>query len=310
MIQFNGVNMLSERQNDFAFNKINVPVEAIERIEIVRGPLSVIYGAGAFFGVINIITTNEIGEAGNSQVAFGYGSQNSQRQFARYSINKNGFVMSMNVMNSTRDGFTQPWNSMISDSAYNLYASVYSSAAPYDTTTADAYQNQQINKERYSRSHQSINMAIAYEDFSANMNFARSDFGFSFIHPGPGNRNSYISNTINTQLKYAKTGPSNRFNYEFKLAHFFSQVDASYKYFLESSYTPGEDLVASIRTEANGRYKIVESDGDSTWGMQLSGGLAYTSNYQNSSTYNAAEFNLRNWSILLTPNTNLETLAF
>ena len=33
-----------------------MPVEAISRIEVIRGPGSAVYGADAFAGVINIIT--------------------------------------------------------------------------------------------------------------------------------------------------------------------------------------------------------------------------------------------------------------
>ena len=34
--------------------QINIPPEAIDRIEVIRGPMSVMYGTGAFFGAINI----------------------------------------------------------------------------------------------------------------------------------------------------------------------------------------------------------------------------------------------------------------
>lgn len=36
--------------------EFGIPLEAIERIEIVRGPGSALYGAGAMFGVVNVIT--------------------------------------------------------------------------------------------------------------------------------------------------------------------------------------------------------------------------------------------------------------
>ena len=42
------------RHNDFALNWI--PVDAIERIEVVRGPMSSLYGSDALGGVVNIIT--------------------------------------------------------------------------------------------------------------------------------------------------------------------------------------------------------------------------------------------------------------
>ena len=42
------------RHNDFDLNWI--PVDAIERIEVVRGPMSSLYGSDALGGVVNIIT--------------------------------------------------------------------------------------------------------------------------------------------------------------------------------------------------------------------------------------------------------------
>jgi outer membrane receptor for ferrienterochelin and colicin len=57
------------------WSNIPVPVEEIERIEVVRGPGSALYGADAFNGVVNIITKTP-GEGGNG-VNVGYGSENS-----------------------------------------------------------------------------------------------------------------------------------------------------------------------------------------------------------------------------------------
>ncbi len=317
LIQVNGVNMLSERQNDFAMNKINVSVESIERIEIVRGPLSIIYGAGAFFGVINIITLDPLGEEVSGHISSGWGTQNNFTQNFRYGLHKDGLMLSLNAMNFMRDGFEQPWDAMITDSLYDLYASTYSNLAPFDTTTADQYQGLMTNPERYSKRHQSVNFAMRYNKFTANLNYARSNFGFSFLHPGPQDRNDYQSNTINIQFGYAgesaqydwKGGKSyTQFSYELKAAHMASLVDATYKYFLPDSYTPGEDRVATLRTEANSLWTIYNNRQENK-SLMLSSGFAYNNNYRNHSLYNAAEFGLRNWYIGLAPNTSLQTTA-
>ncbi|QPJ64198.1 MAG: TonB-dependent receptor [Candidatus Nitrohelix vancouverensis] len=50
-----------------------LPLNAIERIEIIRGPGSALYGTGAFSGVVNIILKNSESEEANAFQA-GYGS--------------------------------------------------------------------------------------------------------------------------------------------------------------------------------------------------------------------------------------------
>lgn len=319
MIQVNGVSMFSDRQNDFPLNKINIPVESIERLEIVRGPMSVIYGAGAFFGVINIITLNPLGEEVSGSISSGWGTQNNFNQSFQYSLRKDGLILSLSAMNSVRDGFQQPWDAMISDKAYAADSTNFSTAAPFDTTTSFQYKGLIVNPERYSKKHQSLNFALRYNRFSANVNYARSDFGFSFLHPGPNDRNDYRSNTMNIQFGYGGETPvtkwknrkevQRQFSYEIKASHLFSLVDASYKYFLPNSYTPGEDRVATLRTEANTLWTIANNEKKNK-SFVLSSGAAYTNNYQNASIYNAAEFGLRNWYIGLEPNTSLQTLAF
>jgi iron complex outermembrane receptor protein len=48
-----------------------IPLGVIDHIEIIRGPASVLYGANAFLGVVNIITLKGYGLSGNS-LSFGY----------------------------------------------------------------------------------------------------------------------------------------------------------------------------------------------------------------------------------------------
>ncbi|RKH69651.1 TonB-dependent receptor [Corallococcus interemptor] len=54
------------RLNNFFDGKalMNLPVENLERIEVIRGPGSAIYGAGAFQGVVNLVTTHADGVRG------------------------------------------------------------------------------------------------------------------------------------------------------------------------------------------------------------------------------------------------------
>jgi len=54
-ILLNGINLTSPHTGHYNFD-IPVNLSDIERIEIVQGPSSLVYGAGAFAGGINIIT--------------------------------------------------------------------------------------------------------------------------------------------------------------------------------------------------------------------------------------------------------------
>ncbi|GEM_PF-1103997 len=308
MIQVNGVNMLSERQNDFPLNKINVPVEAIDRIEVVRGPMSVIYGAGASFGVINIIT-NQADRDYDGTVSTSFGSQNGQRNFVRYAFDRQGLKLSFNASTWRRDGFQEEWDDFISPSAYDADAASNLQNGRVDAVTEFAYRGQEINPERYSKRNESLNLSIGYGGFSANLNYATSNFGFSFLEPGPTDRNKYESSTINTQFGYRKPTDKGNFDYELKFSVMSSIVDAQYHYYFPEARPFGQDRVASYRAEANARYVILNSTDRSNVDLDLIGGLWYSSNRINNSKYDAPETGLINWFLGLSENASLNTLA-
>ena len=86
-------------------NKGNVwggmPVEAVKRIEVIRGPGSALYGADAFAGVINVITKTSEDIAG-TQVGFRGGSFNTYDAWVQYG----GQVGNWDVMFSLEAGTT------------------------------------------------------------------------------------------------------------------------------------------------------------------------------------------------------------
>jgi outer membrane receptor protein involved in Fe transport len=76
----NGVRQERMQTDGGVYEAQFIPVEAIDRIEVIRGPMSVIYGTGAFFGAINIIT-NEAENPG--LVSASYGMEETARLSAR-----------------------------------------------------------------------------------------------------------------------------------------------------------------------------------------------------------------------------------
>ncbi|HJQ36780.1 MAG TPA: TonB-dependent receptor [Thermoanaerobaculia bacterium] len=77
-IQLNGIPLV---RADAGFNSaaLLIPVEQIDRIEVIRGPGSVVYGDYAFMGLVNIITRNEgtraFGRASSPHPTYTIGAQ-------------------------------------------------------------------------------------------------------------------------------------------------------------------------------------------------------------------------------------------
>jgi len=78
-------------------------IDAIKRIEVIRGPGSALYGTNAFSGVINIITKS--GEEKNG-IEFGakYGSYNSYAGYVNASGTKNGLKSFLSISGLKTDG--------------------------------------------------------------------------------------------------------------------------------------------------------------------------------------------------------------
>ncbi len=101
-ILVNGVSQM--RPDIFAtpMEGLGVPVEAIDRIEISRGPNSVIYGTGAFFGAINIITNASYSD---DQLSVSYGDRGTSRVAGRLSEFGEDYHIILNAGFSQTDGY-------------------------------------------------------------------------------------------------------------------------------------------------------------------------------------------------------------
>jgi len=111
IILINGINKVSDYDSSYFLSGTSVPVEAIDRIEVIRGPQSTIYGSGAFFGVINIIT-NEVNqkEGSKSYISLASGSRYANRLFGRTSYVYDEGKIVTNVGNYQEDGLDVPYS--------------------------------------------------------------------------------------------------------------------------------------------------------------------------------------------------------
>ncbi|MFO7820282.1 MAG: TonB-dependent receptor, partial [Halanaerobacter sp.] len=83
LVLVDGQPMNSRQSGQIDLSQLNI--DEIERIEVLRGPASAIYGANALGGVVNIITKSGSDEP-STNVKMGYGSFNTQQ----YSLTQQG----------------------------------------------------------------------------------------------------------------------------------------------------------------------------------------------------------------------------
>jgi len=79
LVMIDGIEMNDPTSTDRSFDFANLQVDNIERIEIVRGPQSTLYGSDAMAGVINIITKKGAGKP-TFETYFEGGSHNTFRE--------------------------------------------------------------------------------------------------------------------------------------------------------------------------------------------------------------------------------------
>jgi len=105
LVLIDGVEMNDPTGINRGFKFANLTVDNIERIEVLRGPQSVLYGADAMGGVINIITRKGKGKPAFYLGGEG-GSYNTWREFGGGSMGNERFDLSLGVSHISSDGFS------------------------------------------------------------------------------------------------------------------------------------------------------------------------------------------------------------
>lgn len=144
----------------------NFPIENIKQIEIIRGPGSTLFGAGAFLGVINIRTNKPEKNVDVSFTGGSFGRYNVNAQFAQ-KINED-FEISLLANHLRTDGFSQELNSdraketldFVTTNLFN-YTGPLSSATPGTTT--------------FGRTSTNLNLRTDFKDFYLLANYMNSE---------------------------------------------------------------------------------------------------------------------------------------
>ena len=91
----------SLRNGQYTSFYLSFPIESIERLEVIRGPGSVLYGSGAYMGVVNIVTKN--GESQGASARIRYGTGDSYQFSGAFGKQVNNFEVAVGF-NAMDDG--------------------------------------------------------------------------------------------------------------------------------------------------------------------------------------------------------------
>ena len=201
------------------------PIDAIDHIEIIRGPGSVLYGSCAYSGVINIITKTAKNEGFKSNVSLMYGTYNTFQQNYTGLYKKENLNMLFSISHLQDDGPLYDFTD------YNLY----NYAAHFDRKTLGVLFN--LNYKNFS-------LKSFFGEFKP-YGLSGSQNAWTFKDP----HSSVNQTTIFTNLKYIHTF-NEKLNTEFNFTfnkHIMDLEDDDFNYGLDylfeftSFYTPKQN---------------------------------------------------------------------
>ena len=211
----NGVNQNDYRNNSNSFSKITVPVEVIDRIEIIKGPMAVIYGSGASQGVINIITNASEEDHGVNLVAGSLGweqksSGPSQGMTAKYTDGEGDFNLNINASFHKDPGPDIKFRKMINNAEGVLMNPLYG-VMDMEHSTDKLLESE----------HKYFNLAALYQDFYFNASYNEVEQECFYIIPSLDHGTMMKHKTTNIMIGLQKN-PLEDLEIDYKLRYFES----------------------------------------------------------------------------------------
>lgn len=103
LVLLDGKRLNSPRDGGFSLSDVPVSLEVIERIEVVRGASSALYGADAMGGVVNVITKKPEGD--RARIGVSGGSRGYESDYAGFSGRSDNLYYSLSRERELSDGY-------------------------------------------------------------------------------------------------------------------------------------------------------------------------------------------------------------
>lgn len=233
IIMVNGVPQREHFVSSNFLELINIPVEAIDRIEVVRGPMSVMYGTGAFFGAINI-KTNIVNELiPISLISGSAGSEKTYKVVARASGRYEDFLYSFNGSYFDTYGIDEPYSKIVSDPAI-----LPSLGVPENHTTG----GQLENREKY------FNISGSYKGVSFDAQYSESHKEIAAISPSITDGTLTLWRSLRLNFGYTKKF-SDKIRAEAKFGYFLDNWTFDNDYFFEGIYSNQTNAASGYKAD-------------------------------------------------------------
>ena len=152
----------------------------VEKVEIIRGPASILYGSNAMAGVINIITKQQHEDGLKVNLGASYGSYNTQKYFGTIGYKKDKLSLFASLNHDQTDGLRKNTDFNINNAyaklGYELYKGL-TLTADYSLAKYVANDNGPINRTpvpyniNISRGKASMSLENKYESSEGGLNF-------------------------------------------------------------------------------------------------------------------------------------------
>ncbi len=146
LMMLNGARITTPLHSSMDFGP-SVPLAAVERIEVIRGPGSAVYGADAFAGVINIIT-KKAADIERAQLGVRAGNWGSQSGWGLYGDHWRDWDVSANVQYQGTDGDSGRIIEADTQTLFDRFFESRASHAPGGMNTAFKSINSHLNLQR------------------------------------------------------------------------------------------------------------------------------------------------------------------